>query len=137
MLTAAWLISLVLANYVGGVVGFSQGLRTHGALLAGDMESTVAALRLLRQASYTEAIPLLEAQLDAQIAEHVFGEHAYRSPYNLFQRFVFGERPLKDEAYQLRVAFEYREEYPPVSGDSSVNEKVMRALEKYRNAPKP
>ena len=137
LLVLTWLVSLAIANYLGGVVGFGQGYRTQSALSARDAVVTVTVLRVLRGGRSSEAIQLLETQLDTQIAADVFGEHAYHSPYNVSMRFVFGERPVRNDAYFLSEVLKYREEYPPVSGDASVNAKLMRALSAYRDAPKP
>lgn len=133
----AWVVSLAVANYLGGVVGFEQGFRTHSALFGGDMAATVAALRAIRRPSCDEATRLLETQLDSQIAEHVFVKHAYHSPYNLFQRLVFGERPLKDEAHMSAIVWKYRQQYPPATGDRSVNQKLLEALAGHQNVPSP
>jgi hypothetical protein len=136
MLSLAWLLSLAVANYVGGVVGYSQGSRTQICLSAGDAVGTVSVLRQLRDGRTADAINSLETELDAQIAANVFGRHAYHSPYNLFIRFVFGERPLQSNALGLSTVLKYREQYPPVSGDTQ-NARLMKALAAYRNAPNP
>ena len=135
MLTLFWLASLAVANFIGGVIGFSQGTRTQLALSASAATETVATLRLLRAGDTTGAIRFLETELDAQIAANIFGSDAYHSPYNLFLQFVFGEHPVEANKWFLSMVLKYREEYPPVTGDESTKAKLMEGLARYRSVP--
>jgi hypothetical protein len=117
-------------------VGFNQGTMTQLALSGSDALSTMSVLRLLRSGRTTEALHLLEVQLDSQVAESVFGRQSYSSPYNVPTRFVFPDVP-RANAWALSQVLEYRQEYPPVNPDQSVNSKLMKGLEGYRNVPRP
>jgi hypothetical protein len=137
ILALAWIASLAISNFIGGVAGFGQGLRTDSVFFGNDAIGTVSALRVLRGGKVQETILLLERRLDAELAGQLFVDHSYRSPYNLFLRSVFGDRLLKQHAFALSEVLEYREEYPPVSGNAAVDAKLMKELAAYRNAPRP
>jgi len=137
VLAFVWILSAALANFIGGVVGFNQGVVTEIALSADEALHTVIILRLLRADKNDEAIDTLEMHLDGQIASSVFSHHAYGSPYNLPLRFVFGSTPLEGNAWSLSKVLEYRSVFPPAIGDPSIRKEMMGALEKYRNAPRP
>jgi hypothetical protein len=137
ILTSAWLLSLAISNYMGGVVGFGQGEATRLVLSASlDAEWTVRVLRMLRSGRFGEVIHLLETHLDAQTAAAVFGKHSYYSAYNPLMRFTFGDTPVKGHTYDLSEVLKYREEHPHASGFPSEDE-LMNALQVYRNAPRP
>jgi hypothetical protein len=108
ILLAAWLISLVAANYIGGVIGFSQGYNTRTALSGGDALRTTSVLRQLRDGNTDEVITFLESQLDGEIAAHVFGENAYDSPYNLNLRLVFGDTQVASNSRSFSEVLKYR-----------------------------
>ena len=137
VLTICWLVSLAIANYVGGVIGFGQGYGTHAALVATDAVGTVGVLRLLRAGRSTEAVSALERHLDSQIVSDVFGQHAYYSPYNLWLRTIFGSVPVKGDAFLLSEVLKYREEFPPMTGNADLNSRMMEKLAVHRNAPNP
>lgn len=136
ILAATWLLSVIAANYVGGVVGFTQGYGTELALSGHDALRTVMILRQLRRGNIEETISFMETQLDSEIASGLFGEHAYDSPYNLHMRLVFGDGPVAGNAWAFSAVLEYREEFPSTS-DDSLRVKIMEGLEAYRDAPRP
>lgn len=135
ILAGLWLFSVLLANYVGGVVGFIQGSTTELALSGSDALGTVTTLRLLRDGNVDQAILLLETQLDSEIARGVFGEHSYDSPYNVM-RLMFGDVMVAGNAYAFSSVLEYREEVPS-SHDDEVSTRMMEGLEAFRDAPRP
>ena len=137
VLVTAWVISVVVANYVGGVTGFRQGSSTEIALSGHDALQTVTVLRQLRGGNTDGVVTFLETQLDSEISSSVFGEHAYDSPYNVHMRLVFGDLPVETNAWALSEVLQYREEFPSMREDRALSAEIMEALRAYRDAPRP
>jgi hypothetical protein len=139
LIGAAWWASLVLANYVGGVIGFRQGYKAALGLKGAEAMATTVELRALRRGSVAEVINILETRLDTDIASYVDSNVAktYRSPYNLWLRLTFGNMPMEVDAAALAQVLKYREEFPPVVGSEAMKAKLMSVLQAYRNAPAP
>jgi hypothetical protein len=138
LVVLAWLVSLVIANYVGGVVGFTQGYSTALGHFGHQGFVSTTILRMLRAGRTPEAIQFLEIQLDSQIATAVDSgaSEAYRSPYN-WRRLIVHDARAEADASALSAVLKYREEFPPVSPDAAVNATLMSKLAPYRNVPPP
>jgi hypothetical protein len=128
----AWVVSLALAFYAGGIVGFNKGMETQLSLAGGDALVSVALLQRLHAGDTAKATSLLEATLDSQIANAVFGSGSYCSLYNVPMRFTFPQTPAA-EATALKGVLQYREEHPSPSVDLAP--KLMEQLARYRDAP--
>jgi hypothetical protein len=138
LVAAVWLVSLLAAHYVGGVIGFSQGYSTARGLSGHDAFISTTILRLLRQERTKDAIDFLEVKLDDQIAAaSAFGDapRTYRSPYNLWLRFAVLDAPVEENAAAFSQVLRYRQEFPPAVPGAEAKAKIMSALEPYRNAP--
>jgi hypothetical protein len=128
----AWFVSLVLAFYVGGVVGFNKGMVTQLSLAGSDALVSVVLLQHLRAGDTDKAMSLLETTLDGQVGQAVFGDSSYCSLYNVPMRFAFPQTPAA-EAAALNGVLKYREEHP--SPSSELAPKLMEQLERFRSTP--
>ncbi len=124
------LVVAALAFYVGGVVGFVEGravqLERQAPFEASWITATLSALRAGRS---SDAVALLEQQLDVQLITH--GAHSLTGP-------PWFERPNLDPAlgYKLlRPAAEYRTQNPPVGGDPESASTLNSIVDCLRKAP--
>jgi hypothetical protein len=136
VLVSLWLVTIAIANYLGGVIGFSQGHSTCVTLTGTEAMITATMLRQLRDGNQDEVIGYLETRLDSQVSANVFGESSYYSPYNLRLRLLFGDNPVDSNAWGLSEVLRYREQYPSPSEDT-VSTRLIEALEEYRDVPRP
>lgn len=127
----AWLLSLVVANYVGGVIGFYKGFSARMELSGADAMQTVTVLTQLREGDSPEAIALLESELDSHILSSVSGGNSADSLYNPIG-LLAGNKDTNLSL--LSEVVPYRDQYPSMLEDGIVRQRLMEALEAYRAA---
>ena len=119
---------LLASFYVGGVVGFNEGVLTQLAMSGDDAVGTVVVLRQLQSGKVTEATRLMETRLDGQLAVGLDGAGSFCSPFNVPGRFVFPEGAVNHVAL-MSMAVEYRMQHP--GPDAQVNNMLLPRLRSY------
>jgi hypothetical protein len=122
-LAAAILSATVAAAfYLGGVLGYAQGVGTAlGRYAPSDAVDRVHVLQLLRRGDAEEAIRMLEILLDTDVLKHVVVTSSTPSPFRL-------DTTADSGACLMRHVAKYRAAHPSVSPDARARATVTEYL---------
>jgi hypothetical protein len=128
-------LAMIVSNYIGGVMGFSEGFNAHAYIQGADAHYTVKILNNMRSDNMESAISMLENKLDAQIFALGYFERASKSIYNL-ERFTKLHKNSKDNIRTLMSdVIDYRMAYPSNLKEHprEVREIIEFTLKRYGN----
>jgi len=132
LLSLLFLLFLLLAFYIGGVVGFFMGSNSASYLSDSEANLTSLALNKLRNENYSGAIDLLESRLDTEILHCDASKESHKSVFNIAW-LIFRQGQKDRHNYLLSSVAEYRSKYPSTNMLPEVRQQIEEILKEASN----